>query len=157
MVVAPTKMNDRFEWFLEKATEIGVDEITPIICDRSERKILKLERIQRVIESAMKQSLQTYLPKLNEPISLSDFLEKPITGLQFIAHCEDNERHELKRRVVADQDVTILIGPEGDFTPTEIKSAISKGYTPVAMGKTRLRTETAAIVACTIVASINNG
>jgi 16S rRNA (uracil1498-N3)-methyltransferase len=157
MVVAPTKMNDRFEWFVEKATEIGVDEITPIICDRSERKILKLERMQRVIESAMKQSLQTYLPKLNEPISLSEFLEKPITGLQFIAHCEDSERHELKRRVVADQDVTILIGPEGDFTPSEIKSAISKGYAPVAMGKTRLRTETAAIVACTIVASINNG
>ena len=157
MVVAPTKMNDRFEWFLEKVTEIGVDEITPIICDRSERKILKLDRMQRVIESAMKQSLQTYLPKLNEPVSLSEFLEKPTTGLQFIAHCEDSERHELKRRVVADQDITILIGPEGDFTPNEIKSALSKGYAPVAMGKTRLRTETAAIVACTIVASINNG
>ncbi|SEM22726.1 16S rRNA (uracil1498-N3)-methyltransferase [Maribacter orientalis] len=157
MAVAPTKMNDRFEWFLEKATEIGVDEITPIICDRSERKILKLDRMQRVIESAMKQSLQTYLPKLNEPISLSDFLEKPITGLQFIAHCEDSERHELKRRVVADQDITILIGPEGDFTSSEIISAMAKGYAPVTMGKTRLRTETAAIVACTIVASINNG
>ena len=157
MVVAPTKMNDRFEWFLEKVTEIGVDEITPIICDRSERKILKLDRMQRVIESAMKQSLQTYLPKLNEAVSLSEFLEKPTTGLQFIAHCEDSERHELKRRVVADQDITILIGPEGDFTPNEIKSALSKGYAPVAMGKTRLRTETAAIVACTIVASINNG
>tara|TARA_R110002074_G_scaffold203432_3_gene371357 strand:+ start:27357 stop:28064 length:708 start_codon:yes stop_codon:yes gene_type:complete len=157
MVVAPTKMNDRFEWFLEKVTEIGVDEITPIICDRSERKILKLDRMQRVIESAMKQSLQTYLPKLNEAVSLSEFLEKPPTGLRFIAHCENSERHELKRRVVADQDITILIGPEGDFTPNEIKSALSKGYAPVAMGKTRLRTETAAIVACTIVASINNG
>ena len=157
MAVAPTKMNDRFEWFLEKATEIGVDEITPIICDRSERKILKLDRMQRVIESAMKQSLQTYLPKLNEPISLSDFLEKPITGIQFIAHCEDSERHELKRSVVGDQEVTILIGPEGDFTPNEIKSAMLKGYAPVIMGKTRLRTETAAVVACTIIASINNG
>lgn len=157
MVVAPTKMNDRFEWFLEKATEIGVDEITPIICERSERKIIKLDRMQRVIESAMKQSLQTYLPKLNEPLSLSEFLEKPVTGLQFIAHCEDSERHELKRRVGADQDITILIGPEGDFTPNEIKSAMTSGYLPVAMGKTRLRTETAAIVACTIVASINNG
>lgn len=157
MVVAPTKMNDRFEWFLEKATEIGVDEITPIICDRSERKIFKLDRMQRVIESAIKQSLQTYLPKLNNPISLSDFLEKPNTGLQFIAHCEDSERHELKRRVVADQDVTILIGPEGDFTPIEIKRAMLKGYAPVIMGKTRLRTETAAIVACALVANINNG
>jgi len=157
MAVAPTKMNDRFEWFLEKATEIGVDEITPIICDRSERKILKLERMKRVLESAMKQSLQTYLPKLNEPISLVEFLEKPITGLQFIAHCEETERHELKRRVAADKDITILIGPEGDFSNQEIKSALEKGYAPVAMGKTRLRTETAAIVACTIVASINNG
>jgi len=157
MVVAPTKMNDRYEWFLEKATEIGVDEITPIICDRSERKVLKLERMQRVIESAMKQSLQTYLPVLNEPITLTEFLEKPRTGLQFIAHCEDTERHELKRRVVPDQDLIILIGPEGDFTPSEIKNALSKGFLPVAMGRTRLRTETAAIVACTIVASINNG
>ena len=157
MAVAPTKMNDRFEWFLEKATEIGVDEITPIICDRSERKVLKLERMQRVLESAMKQSLQTYLPKLNEAISITEFLEKPISGLQFIAHCEDTERHELKRRVAADKDVTILIGPEGDFSPEEIKNAMQKGYAPVAMGKTRLRTETAAIVACTIIATINNG
>jgi 16S rRNA (uracil1498-N3)-methyltransferase len=157
LVVAPTKMNDRYEWFLEKATEIGVDEITPIICDRSERKVLKLERMQRVIESAMKQSLQTYLPVLNEPISFNEFLEKPHTGLQFIAHCEDTERHELKRRVVPDQDITILIGPEGDFTPSEIKRALSKGFLPVAMGRTRLRTETAAMVACTIVATINNG
>ncbi|APQ18481.1 16S rRNA (uracil(1498)-N(3))-methyltransferase [Maribacter hydrothermalis] len=157
MVVAPTKMNDRYEWFLEKATEIGVDEITPIICERSERKIIKTDRMQRVIESAMKQSLQTYLPKLNEPISLSEFLKKPTTGLQFIAHCEDSERHELKSRVVADQDITILIGPEGDFSTNEIKSALKNGYAPIAMGKTRLRTETAAIVACTIVATINNG
>ncbi|TLP80546.1 16S rRNA (uracil(1498)-N(3))-methyltransferase [Maribacter sp. ACAM166] len=157
LVVAPTKMNDRYEWFLEKATEIGVDEITPIICERSERKTVKLERMQRVIESAMKQSLQTFLPKINEPISLTEFLEKPVTGLQFIAHCEESERHELKRRIVADQDLTILIGPEGDFAPSEIKSALGKGYLPVSMGKTRLRTETAAIVACTLVASINNG
>lgn len=157
LVVAPTKMNDRYEWFLEKVTEIGVDEITPIICDRSERKIVKPERMQRVIESAMKQSLQTYLPKLNEPIVLSDFLEKSVTGLKFIAHCEDTERHELKRRIAADQDVTILIGPEGDFSPSEIKKALNTGYLPVSMGKTRLRTETAAIVACTTVASINNG
>ena len=156
LAVAPTKMNDRFEWFLEKATEIGVSEITPIICDRSERKTIKLERMQRVIESALKQSLQTYLPKLNEPISLTEFLGKPTSGLKFIAHCEDTERFELKRRVVADQDLTFLIGPEGDFTPVEIKSALGEGYLPISMGKTRLRTETAAIVACTVVALINN-
>ena len=157
MVVAPTKMNDRYEWFLEKVTEIGVHEITPIICERSERKTLKLDRMQRVIESAMKQSLQTYLPKLNQPISLTDFLDKQLSGLKFIAHCEKSERYELKRRIIADQDVTILIGPEGDFTPSEIKSALNKGYLPVSMGKTRLRTETAGIYACTIVTSINNG
>ncbi|WP_419211051.1 16S rRNA (uracil(1498)-N(3))-methyltransferase [Maribacter sp. X9] len=157
MAVAPTKMNDRFEWFLEKATEIGVHEITPVICDRSERKTIKLDRMQRVIESAMKQSLQTFLPKLNEPVSISEFLESPTNGLQFIAHCEESERFELKRRVVADQDITILIGPEGDFTPSEIKNTMHKGYLPVSMGKTRLRTETAAIVACTVVALINNG
>lgn len=157
LAVAPTKMNDRYEWFLEKATEIGVHEITPIICERSERKTLKLDRMQRVIESAMKQSLQTFLPKLNEPISMAEFLKKPADGLRFIAHCEDSERHELKRRVVPDQDLTILIGPEGDFTPDEIKNATDTGYLPVTMGKTRLRTETAAIVSCTVVALINNG
>jgi len=157
MAVAPTKMNDRYEWFLEKATEIGIHEITPIICERSERKTIKLERMQKLVESAMKQSLQTYLPILNEPISLAEFLEKKPTELQFIAHCEDSERYELKRRVVADRDLTILIGPEGDFSPSEIKQARDKGYLPVSMGKTRLRTETAAIVACTTVALINNG
>lgn len=157
MAVAPTKMIDRYAWFLEKATEIGVDEITPIICERSERKTLKLERMQRVIESAMKQSLQTYLPQLNEPVRLTDFLEKTTTGIKFIAHCEESERFELKRRVIPDQDITILIGPEGDFTPTEIKAALNNGYLPVSMGKTRLRTETAAIFACTVVATINNG
>lgn len=157
LVVAPTKMNDRYEWFLEKATEIGVDEITPLICKRSERKTVKLERMQRVVEAAMKQSLQTYLPKLNEPLTFSEFMSLPANGLKFIAHCENTERHELKRRIVADQDATILIGPEGDFTQNEIKEAFKAGYLPVSMGNTRLRTETAAIVACTIVASINNG
>ncbi len=157
LVVAPTKMNDRFEWFLEKATEIGVNEITPIICERSERKVLKIERMEKVIRSAMKQSLQTYLPKFNKPISFADYMAQPQKGLQFIAHCEDEEKLELKRRVAADKDVTILIGPEGDFTRSEIKMAYDKGYLPVSLGKNRLRTETAGIVACTTVAMINNG
>ena len=157
LVVAPTKMNDRFEWFLEKATEIGVNEITPIFCERSERKVLKIERMEKVIRSAMKQSLQTYLPKLNKPVSFTDYMAQPQKGLQFIAHCEDEEKLELKRRVAADKDVTILIGPEGDFTRSEIKMAYDKGYLPVSLGKNRLRTETAGIVACTTVAMINNG
>jgi 16S rRNA (uracil1498-N3)-methyltransferase len=157
MVVAPTKMNDRFEWFLEKATEIGVHEITPILCGRSERKTIKLERYEKVIQAAMKQSFQAYLPKLNPLITLADFLKQNTKGLLFIAHCEDTERYELKRYVQPDKPTTILIGPEGDFTKEEIKKAKAQGYIAVAMGKTRLRTETAAIVACTTVALTNNG
>lgn len=157
MVVAPTKNNDRFEWFLEKATEIGVNEITPIICERSERKIIKKPRLEKVLQSAMKQSLRAYLPKLNDAISLKDFLAQKQQGLLFIAHCEDEEKMDLKRRVAADKDVTILIGPEGDFSASEIKSSYDNGFWPVSLGESRLRTETAALVACTIVNSINNG
>jgi len=157
LVVAPTKMNDRFEWFLEKATEIGVNEITPIICENSERKVIKLERMQKVVQSAMKQSLQTFLPKLNEPVSYKKFLERKHEGLLFVAHCEDEEKLDLKRRVAADKDVTVLIGPEGDFSKSEIKQAYKSGFLPVSLGENRLRTETAAIVACTTVNLINNG
>ncbi|MGW9685975.1 16S rRNA (uracil(1498)-N(3))-methyltransferase [Flagellimonas sp. 2504JD1-5] len=156
LVVAPTKMNDRYEWFLEKATEIGVDEITPIICERSERKTIKMERMERVLQSAMKQSLQTFLPKLNPPITYKQYLEQDIKGLKFIAHCDEGEKMELKRRVAADKDITILIGPEGDFSAAEITLAQEKGFVPVSLGNTRLRTETAAIVACSTVSIINN-
>ncbi|TMU56166.1 16S rRNA (uracil(1498)-N(3))-methyltransferase [Flagellimonas algicola] len=156
LAVAPTKMNDRYEWFLEKATEIGVDEITPIICERSERKVIKLERMERVLQSAMKQSLQTFLPKLNPAISYKQFMEQQMEGLKFIAHCEEGEKMELKRRAAADKDVTILVGPEGDFSTTEIQLAQEKGFVPVSLGNNRLRTETAAIVACTTVAIINS-
>lgn len=157
MAVAPTKMNDRFEWFLEKATEIGIHEITPIICERSERKVIKHERMQKVIQTAMKQSLRAHLPKLNEAVSLEKFLQKEHNGLKFIAHCEDEEKLELKRRVAPDKDITILIGPEGDFSSKEIHSAYEKGFLPISLGSNRLRTETAAIVACTTVTLINNG
>jgi len=143
LVVAPTKMNDRFEWFLEKATEIGVNEITPIICDNSERKVIKIERMERVIQSAMKQSLQTFLPKLNSPTTYKDFMSKT--------------KLDLKRRVAPDKDVMVLIGPEGDFSKTEINQAYENGFLPVSLGDNRLRTETAAIVACTTVNMINNG
>lgn len=156
LVVAPPKTNDRYEWFLEKATEIGVNEITPIICERSERKKVKHERSEKVIQSAMKQSLRTYLPKLNEAISFEDFLEKKNDGLLFIAHCADGDKVDLKRRVAPDHDVTIMIGPEGDFSTSEIRSAIEKSFQPVSLSRGRLRTETAAIVACTTVNIINN-
>lgn len=155
MAVAPTKMNDRFEWFLEKVTEIGVNEITPIICDHSERTVVKPERMARVMQSAMKQSLRTFLPKLNPAISFSEFMEKQHKGLKFIAHCEEEEKVELKRRVAADKDITILIGPEGDFSSSEIQMAYDKGFLPVSLGEARLRTETAAIVACNTVNLIN--
>lgn len=156
MVVAPTKMNDRYEWFLEKATELGVDEITPIICDHSERKIIKTERFDKILISAMKQSNQMYLPVLNEPIKLNDFLSKDINGQKFIAHCEETEKIELKDRINTQQNYTLLIGPEGDFSTNEINKALAKGYLPVALGNTRLRTETAALVGCHTFILANN-
>ena len=156
MVVAPTKMNDRYEWFLEKAAEIGVDEITPIICDHSERKIIKTERFDKILISAMKQSNQMYLPILNEPIKLTDFLSKEISGQKFIAHCEETDKVELKDRIETQQNYTLLIGPEGDFSTNEINKALTNGYLPVALGNTRLRTETAAIVGCHTFVLANN-
>lgn len=156
MAVAPTKMNDRYEWFLEKATEIGVHEITPVICDHSERKMVKLERFERVLQSAMKQSLHFSIPKLNEPMSLSDFVNQKIEGQKFIAHCEEGqEKQLLKELLQKGQRVTILIGPEGDFSNEEIKMALQQDWWPVSLGKSRLRTETAAIVACNTVSLAN--
>lgn len=157
LVVAPPKSNDRFEWFLEKATEIGVNEITPIICERSERKSVKHERSEKIVQSAMKQSLRAFLPQLNKAISFEAYLKKEKKGLLFIAHCADTEKVDLKRRVAPDHDITVLIGPEGDFSENEIKSAQDKGFVAVSLGEARLRTETAAIVACTTVNIINNG
>ena len=155
LAVAPTKMNDRFEWFLEKATEIGVDTITPILCDRSERKVIKTERMEKIVQSAMKQSLQSYLPQFNEMTSLNDFVSQNQDGSLFIAHCDDGPRSSLKSKIIPGSDVTILIGPEGDFSVKEIEMALAHNYIPVTLGKTRLRTETAAIVACQTVALMN--
>ncbi|WP_310557590.1 16S rRNA (uracil(1498)-N(3))-methyltransferase [Flavobacterium sp.] len=148
LAVAPTKMNERFEWFLEKATEIGIHEITPIICNNSERKIIKTERLDKVIQSAMKQSLQYFLPKLNEPISFTDFINKNHDGNLCIAHCEETDKKLLKSIIKPKQKYTLLIGPEGDFSEKEIQLAIQNQYIPISLGNTRLRTETAAIVAC---------
>ena len=155
LAVAPTKMNDRYEWFLEKATEIGVDEITPIFCDHSERKNIKLDRFQKIVQSASKQSLQYYTPIVNEPVLLKDFLKQKYEGQLFIAHCADGVKNSLKEAQKPAGRSLILIGPEGDFSPTEIKLALESGYVPVSLGDTRLRTETAAIVACNYVAFCN--
>lgn len=155
MAVAPTKMNDRYEWFLEKATEIGIHEITPIICDHSERKVVKTERFDKIILSAMKQSNQAYLPILNEPISFKEFIGNGNEGQKLIAHCEENDKKTLKSIIKPKEKLTILIGPEGDFSIKEIEMALKNNYIAVSLGQTRLRTETAAVVACHSVAFIN--
>ena len=155
LAVAPTKMNDRYEWFLEKATEIGISEITPIICDHSERKIVKLDRMQKVVQSAMKQSLQLHLPKLNDAISFKEFMSTNFSENLYIAHCEETKRTELKERLKQNTDALILIGPEGDFSVNEINIAIKKGFLPVALGSNRLRTETAAIYSATCFSILN--
>lgn len=155
LAVAPTKMNDRYEWFLEKATEIGIDTIIPIICDHSERKFIKTDRFEKILHAAMKQSLHYYLPELQEAISFKDFVSRPFSGQKFIAHCEETERTTLKNALQSNTDVLILIGPEGDFSTNEIKLALAFGFKPVTLGNTRLRTETAAIVACHSIAFTN--
>lgn len=155
LAVAPTKMNDRYEWFLEKATEIGIHEITPIICDHSERKVVNKERFDKILLVAMKQSNELYLPKLNEAVTLKEFLKHERTGLKLIAHCEEANKQTLKSVLKPNANVTMLIGPEGDFSEKEIAVALENSYIPVSLGNTRLRTETAAIVACHSVVFVN--
>ncbi|KLT71268.1 MULTISPECIES: 16S rRNA (uracil(1498)-N(3))-methyltransferase [Flavobacterium] len=155
LAVAPTKMNDRYEWFLEKATEIGIQEITPVFCDRSERKAINPERFEKIILSAMKQSNETFLPKLNPAISFKEFIKQKKEGLQLIAHCEETDKKSLKEVLQPNQNVTLLIGPEGDFSEKEIALALENDFKPVTLGNTRLRTETAAIVACHSVVFFN--
>ena len=156
MVVAPTKMNERYEWFLEKAMEIGVQELTPIICEHSERKVIKTERLEKILLSAMKQSLQYHLPHLNPPITLLEWLDKAEGEAKYIAHCQEGTRLSLFEQLsnLPDQvkNITILIGPEGDFSPKEIEKALITGFTPVLLSPHRLRTETAAVVATCSVA-----
>jgi 16S rRNA (uracil1498-N3)-methyltransferase len=153
--IAPTKMNDRFEWFLEKATEIGIHEITPIFCENSERKQIKTERLEKVVIAAMKQSMQAYKPIINEAVSLAEFLNVTEASKKYIAHCEGLYKTPLKNTLLKNENSIILIGPEGDFRISEIEKALQKGYQAVSLGNSRLRTETAALVACHTVALIN--
>lgn len=155
LAVAPTKNIDRFEWFLEKATEIGVTTITPILCDNSERRIIKKERLERIIQAAMKQSLNTYLPEIRNLTAIQEIYNSSNTVHKMIAHCEGTDKKILFNEIEKAQDYLILIGPEGDFSTKEIKEAISNQFTPVSLGSTRLRTETAAITACHTVALKN--
>jgi 16S rRNA (uracil1498-N3)-methyltransferase len=156
IAIAPTKNNDRFEWFLEKATEIGIDEITPIICNNSERRIVKLERFEKIVQSAMKQSLKFTLPKLNQPVKFNEFINQKFEGEIYIAHCEEGENKNLLKEVVSPSEkTTILIGPEGDFSSLEIEKALAKKFIPISLGESRLRTETAGLVAVNTVSFIN--
>lgn len=155
--IAPTKNINRFEWFLEKATEIGIDEITPLICRRSERKVVKIERLNKVITAAMKQSVKAYHPLLNEACSMKEFLSKDLPGQKFIAYVEEGEYPSLKSLYTPGQDALILIGPEGDFSPEEVEEAIKAGYVCVSLGNSRLRTETAGIVGVHTISLANSG
>ncbi|QSS97314.1 16S rRNA (uracil(1498)-N(3))-methyltransferase [Psychroflexus sp. ALD_RP9] len=147
IAISPTKSNDRFEWFLEKATEIGIDEITPIITEHSERKKLKLDRGERVIQSAMKQSLKLYKPKLNHLTKLNDLLINATEDEKYIAHCEESKhKKQLITSCNKQKSYLVLIGPEGDFSSQEIKNAINNNFDEVNLSQQRLRTETAAIV-----------
>ncbi len=156
IAVAPTKNIARLEWFLEKATEIGIEEITPIICDHSERKVVKTERLNKVVTSAVKQSLKAYHPKLNETVKFKDFIKSDFSGQKFIAYISEKYNDTLKDLYVPGSDAIVLIGPEGDFSERELEQAIENGFKPISLGKSRLRTETAALVACHSVEMLNS-
>lgn len=155
IAIAPTKNIDRFEWFLEKATEIGIDEITPLLCDRSERKTIKNDRLEKILVSAMKQSIKAFKPKLNSLTNYKDFIKQGFKGSKYIAHCEENEKQSLKSNYKAGNNAIILIGPEGDFSPEEIKLAKENDFCETNLGNSRLRTETAGIVACHTINLLN--
>ena len=155
IAVSPTKNIDRYEWFLEKATEIGIDGIIPLISRYSERKEIKPERLEKVMVSAIKQSIKAYLPVLYPIQTFKETIKRPFTGLKFIAHCNEGEKVLLRDAVVKGQDIFILIGPEGDFSNEEVELAIKEGFIPISLGDSRLRTETAALVACHTVNLIN--
>jgi 16S rRNA (uracil1498-N3)-methyltransferase len=158
LLIAPTKNNERIEWLLEKACEIGIDEITFVTTQRSERSNIKTERLHKIMVSAIKQSQKALLPTLNEPIKLKDALVKLNTSnyTKLIAHCiDDGKRTALLKSITPNTSYAILIGPEGDFTPDEVQLAIDAGFKPLSLGNYRLRTETAALHACSIFNAVN--
>ena len=158
MAVAPTKNIERFEWFLEKATEVGVSEVIPLECAHSERRTIKLEREQKVITAAVKQSLKAYHPYLHDMTEVRKLLDMPFEGRKFIAHCGEAVKGKtyLPKAISAGESVMVLIGPEGDFSPEEVAMAVDRGFEEITLGYQRLRTETAAVVAVTMVAVVNS-
>lgn len=158
IAIAPTKNMDRLEWFTEKAVEIGIDEISIINCQNSERTVVKTERLNKVAVAAIKQSLKAYLPKINEVMDLKKFIASTINfaGQKFIAHCYEGEiKPHLKSLYQQDKDTLILIGPEGDFSVEEVKMAVGNGFKEISLGSSRLRTETAALYACATINILN--
>jgi 16S rRNA (uracil1498-N3)-methyltransferase len=156
IAIAPTKQIDRFEWFLEKSTEIGIDVITPLICNHSERTHVKTDRLQKVVVAAMKQSLKAYLPKLDDPAEFGQFIKRAFEGQKFIAYCRQNDTVQLKNIYLKSAKALVLIGPEGDFSVPEVELAKNQGFMPISLGKSRLRTETAGIVACHTINLVNS-
>jgi 16S rRNA (uracil1498-N3)-methyltransferase len=155
IAVSPTKNADRIEWFVEKATEFGVDTISLIECENSERAFFKIERLRKLAVSAMKQSLKANLPALNEMVSFSDFIKSSNEPGKFIAYVDNENPTHLQNVIRKGETTVVLIGPEGDFSKSEISEAVGKGFVKVSLGKSRLRTETAAIAACHIVNLVN--
>lgn len=156
IAIAPTKQMERLEWFLEKAVELGVDEITPLICKNSVRTNLRYDRLEKIILSAVKQSKQAYLPILNQAVPIEQFLRTKYDANKVIAYCETGTERTLQSTVSRNQSVIVLIGPEGDFTPAEIKFAFEQNFIPVSLGETRLRTETAGVYACSVLRILNS-
>ncbi len=156
VAVAPTKNSDRYEWFLEKATEVGIDRVIPVVCDHSERRTLRHDRGEKIITSAAKQSLKALFPTLDELTPLSEVLSMPFEGRKLIAHCsEDGQRRYMGDVISAGEELLVLIGPEGDFSPAEIEAARRAGFIEVSLGDMRLRTETAALTAVVTAQVIN--
>jgi 16S rRNA (uracil1498-N3)-methyltransferase len=156
IAIAPTKNIERIEWFLEKATEIGVDEITPIITEHSERQQIKPERLERIVIAAMKQSVKAYKPTINQAVSFNNFIKaNRINTSAYIAHCIDTQKKHLKDVYVPNTNAVICIGPEGDFSKEEVNTALSNGCIPISLGNSRLRTETAGVVACHTISIVN--
>ncbi len=151
IAMAPTKNLDRIEWFAEKATEIGLDELTFLNCRYSERRVIKTERIDKILVSAMKQSLKAVKPKLNDMTEFQKFVRLPFDGDKYIAHCNEGERRHLKDITDYSNRTLVLIGPEGDFSIEEVALALENGFKPISLGESRLRTETAALVATHII------
>jgi len=156
IAIAPTKKIDRFEWFLEKAIEIGVSSITPLICKYNERKSLNYTRLNKIAVSAMKQSLQTYLPKIEPIVNIKEYIESNQCKQKYIAHCKNFEKLQLSKIIKNRTNSSIIIGPEGGFTDDEINLAMDYNFIPVSLGNNRLRTETAGIVACQTFSDVNN-